>query len=209
MIHSPSPEFMSSVWRRGSKTHFLPRLKSLALIDYCPSEVDYKLLLPFLYRRSTALALAMVKLESFKLQLPDGEIEIPDPLDSARFTVPESESDSATCTYPRTLAGHLRELESNRGVLIQIDSSEKRGRYILPQRFVSSLSLVPQPCLLLLKSDQFHAPRARRSQSFPKAPPTTTSRRQPASTVPACRPRVPSLVIRLPTHQTDPAKEES
>ncbi|KAJ7167666.1 hypothetical protein C8R46DRAFT_1093746 [Mycena filopes] len=115
-IYSPSPAFMSTLWRRGYNNHdFLPQLKSLALID-CPA-VDYKLLLPFLYPRSTSPDLT--KLESLKLQFSNGIN--PGILDGEQFAVPESDG------TPRTIAGHLRELESC-GMSIQIGSSSVRGQ---------------------------------------------------------------------------------
>ncbi|KAJ7167673.1 hypothetical protein C8R46DRAFT_1191754 [Mycena filopes] len=109
-IYSPSPTFISSLWHMGSENadyHSLPQLLSLALIN-CPP-VDYQVVLAFLYQRSTSPALAT--LESFQLQYSDGIV-----LDDERITVREA---SGT---PRTIAGHVRELESN-GTRIQIGSS--------------------------------------------------------------------------------------
>ncbi|KAJ7129124.1 hypothetical protein C8R46DRAFT_681355 [Mycena filopes] len=105
-IHSPSPAFMSRIWHRGS---LLPQLKALALLS-CPP-VDYKTVLAFLYRRSSSPASAT--LESFQLRYSDGIV-----FDDKRFTVPEAGG------TPRTIEGHMRELESN-GTRIQIGSSTR------------------------------------------------------------------------------------
>ncbi|KAJ7167682.1 hypothetical protein C8R46DRAFT_1191760 [Mycena filopes] len=107
-ISSPIPAFMTSLWHQGSNNCFLPHLKSPTLIK-CPP-VNYKVVLTFLHRRSR---LAVAKLEYFQLQYADGIV-----LDHNRFTIPESDG------TPRTVKGHLRELESN-GTLIQIGSSRQ------------------------------------------------------------------------------------
>ncbi|KAJ7167678.1 hypothetical protein C8R46DRAFT_254755 [Mycena filopes] len=105
-VSSPAPVFMNDLWHQGSNNDFLPHLKSLALLK-CPP-VDYKVVLAFLHKRSK---LAVAKLEYFELKYADGIV-----LDHNRFTIPGSDE------TPRTVTGHLRELEFN-GTLIQIGSS--------------------------------------------------------------------------------------
>ncbi|KAJ7167681.1 hypothetical protein C8R46DRAFT_254842 [Mycena filopes] len=105
-IHSPSLAFMSSIWHTHS---LLPQLKALALLS-CPP-VDYKIVLTFLYQRSSSIALAT--LESFHLHHSEKSV-----FHDKRFTVPKAGG------TPRTIKGHMRKLES-KGTRIQIRSSTR------------------------------------------------------------------------------------